>query len=106
VAPALPCARGAVVSGTGERQPGMDRSEIAPLTGLRAFAALAVVLYNHRMLIHSALPGLPDSVGSQGYLGVDVFFVLSGFVLALNYGGRIHSGRDYFEFVGYRVARL
>ena len=84
----------------------MDRSEIAPLTGLRAFAALAVVLYNHRVLLHSALPGLPASVGSQGYLGVDVFFVLSGFVLALNYGGRIHSGRDYFEFVGYRVARL
>ena len=84
----------------------MDRTEIAPLTGLRAFAALAVVLYNQRMLIHSALPGLPASVGTQGYLGVDVFFVLSGFVLALNYGGRIHSGRDYFEFVGYRVARL
>jgi peptidoglycan/LPS O-acetylase OafA/YrhL len=84
----------------------MDRSEIAPLTGLRAFAALAVVLYNHRQVIQDSLPGYPGAAGSHGYLGVDVFFVLSGFVLALNYGGRLRGGRDYFEFVGYRVARL
>ncbi len=39
-------------------------------------------------------------------LFVDFFFILSGFVIALNYAGRIKNPRDYGDFLWRRVARL
>jgi peptidoglycan/LPS O-acetylase OafA/YrhL len=62
------------------------------LDGLRAFAAFAVVL------MHCHVPGL-----SAGYLGVDLFFVLSGYLitsnLLLEHGrtGAIALGRFYWR---------
>lgn len=48
-----------------------DNLEYQPaLDGLRAFAAVTIVLY------HLHLPGL-----AGGYIGVDIFFVLSGFLI-------------------------
>jgi peptidoglycan/LPS O-acetylase OafA/YrhL len=38
--------------------------------------------------------------------GVDFFFVLSGFVIAHNYAGRIKSWRDYAGFLQKRLARI
>jgi len=82
------------------------RREIDALTGLRAVAALGVVA-------HHQVPGMHGIVGERwlaildrGYLGVDVFFTLSGFVLAYNYGGRLGSAADYVRFVGLRLARI
>jgi peptidoglycan/LPS O-acetylase OafA/YrhL len=45
---------------------------------------------------------------SAGYLGVDVFFVLSGFVLAYNYSDRLSQWRprEAASFVQNRVARV
>jgi peptidoglycan/LPS O-acetylase OafA/YrhL len=39
-------------------------------------------------------------------LFVDFFFILSGFVIALNYDGRIASRLDYGDFLWRRIARL
>jgi peptidoglycan/LPS O-acetylase OafA/YrhL len=51
--------------------------------------------------------GLRNSLFPGGYLSVDVFFVLSGFVLSLNYGGAISSGAiDARAFIVARFARL
>ncbi len=54
----------------------MNRSErrLPVVDGLRALAVIAVVLFH----------GFPSQVGG-GYIGVDVFFVISGFVIALRY---------------------
>jgi peptidoglycan/LPS O-acetylase OafA/YrhL len=54
----------------------MDRIErrLPGVDGLRAVAVVAVVLYH----------GFPQIVRG-GYIGVDIFFVISGFVIALRY---------------------
>lgn len=71
------------------------QNEIAPLTGLRGIAALWVLGY------HTAL--VP-----AGYLGVDLFFVLSGFVIAYNYAdaGLHADGARYRDFLWRRLARI
>ncbi|NHO54972.1 acyltransferase family protein [Acetobacter estunensis] len=58
--------------------------EIRALTGLRGLAACLVVLYHQ--VEAGSLPTLPliGPVVARGYLSVDVFFVLSGFVMGLS----------------------
>lgn len=61
-----------------------ERSHLTALTGLRFLAAIHVVLFHRR----EAFPGLPYAVENllvSGNIGVNLFFVLSGFVLAYNY---------------------
>jgi len=70
------------------------RSELTPpstekidaLTGLRWFAALAVVLDHN--VPGGYTPRAVTQFFASGSMGVTVFFVLSGFVLAYNYDGR------------------
>jgi peptidoglycan/LPS O-acetylase OafA/YrhL len=52
--------------------------------------------------------GLESSGGFMARfpLFVDFFFVLSGFVIALSYTGRIHNARSYGDFLWRRLARL
>jgi peptidoglycan/LPS O-acetylase OafA/YrhL len=57
---------------------------IDALTGLRGLAAWWVVFYHFREAIHSF--EFLQQIFSGGYLAVDLFFVLSGFVLAISYG--------------------
>lgn len=83
------------------------RAEVRALTGLRGIAALMVAVYH----IDPELRGLGAfgrAVG-RGYLWVDLFFVLSGFVLALNYGARFERGWSaghWHDFLLRRVARI
>lgn len=57
---------------------GSGKTRIGNLTGLRGFAAFWVLLLHYFGKFNMNL-------FNKGYLGVDVFFVLSGFVLALVY---------------------
>jgi peptidoglycan/LPS O-acetylase OafA/YrhL len=59
------------------------RAEILALTGLRAVAAYWVVAF-HFVRADSRVPVLSAVIG-DGYIAVDLFFVLSGFVLAERY---------------------
>lgn len=71
-------------------------NRFALLDGLRGLAAIAVVLYH---VDHAFMPG--------GHLAVDFFFILSGFVIALNYQARLASGElGFFRFTALRIARL
>ena len=65
---------------------------IRALTGLRIVAALWVVLFHFRPLIWDASPRLKDDLApifNAGAQGVDLFFILSGFVLTWNYLDRM-----------------
>ena len=77
------------------------------LTGLRGVAAVVVVSH-HLLLRLGAVDAIPG-VGQRGYLAVDLFFVLSGFVMALGYGtwfaGAV-SRQEYAIFLSRRVARV
>ena len=62
--------------------------EIKALTGLRIVAAVWVVLFHFRPLLREASPGFSDALAPLldcGAQGVDLFFILSGFVLTWNY---------------------
>ncbi|TWD79528.1 peptidoglycan/LPS O-acetylase OafA/YrhL [Kribbella amoyensis] len=81
------------------------RSEILALTGVRAAAALAVVLH-HIGLPDSAPVPLRNLVAS-GYIGVPLFFMLSGLVLAWNYSTLTAvEGRRLWRFYLARIARV
>ena len=88
--------------------------ESRALTGLRGIAAL-LVLMHHFSLHFSESPGGSGLSGMlrQGYLGVDLFFVLSGFVISMVYGrwfGAASLGQPWAArvstFLLRRVARI
>jgi peptidoglycan/LPS O-acetylase OafA/YrhL len=70
------------------------------LEGVRGAAALLVVVYH----MHDEIPALAAT--RNGYLAVDLFFVLSGFVIAGAYAARLRDAREGFAFMGRRFARL
>jgi peptidoglycan/LPS O-acetylase OafA/YrhL len=86
--------------------------EIRALTGLRIVAALWVVLFHFRPLLWQAAPGFASALApilDCGAQGVDLFFILSGFVLTWNYMdkmGRTWSTRATLRFLWLRLARV
>jgi peptidoglycan/LPS O-acetylase OafA/YrhL len=81
-----------------------SRTEIRALTSLRGVAALAVVIYHFRREFGAAIDlDAYTSFFASGYLWVDFFFVLSGFVMAYVYGGEF---ADNLQFSGYRTFLL
>jgi peptidoglycan/LPS O-acetylase OafA/YrhL len=76
------------------------------LTALRFFAALYILVYHRRDEL-SGYANLLDRIVANGFVGVPLFFVLSGFVLAYNYvgrDGRLGSGARSFYVA--RMARI
>jgi len=65
---------------------------------MRGVAALIVVIYHFEGVFPATVPG--------GYLAVDLFFMLSGFVLAAVYLPRFERGMGVREFMISRVRRL
>ncbi|MGM9472062.1 acyltransferase family protein [Pseudarthrobacter sp. YS3] len=83
--------------------------QVHALTGVRIIAAMWVVLFHVRGNIASEFPWLDDIIGpvvAHGELGVDLFFALSGYVLALNYGERMGWRLDHKATVKFWWARL
>jgi peptidoglycan/LPS O-acetylase OafA/YrhL len=79
--------------------------DIKPLTSLRFFAAMWVVLYHYWPKLAGA--GEMPGVVAKGYLGVELFFVLSGFILCHVYLPAYEEGRyKYGDFVWARLARV
>jgi peptidoglycan/LPS O-acetylase OafA/YrhL len=77
--------------------------KIEELESIRGVAALLVVLF-HMPAWNAHLNNIQFVHNS--YYMVDLFFVLSGFVMNLNYGDRLHSVRDLVRFQFLRLGRL
>ncbi|KPX57951.1 putative Exopolysaccharide production protein ExoZ [Pseudomonas amygdali pv. photiniae] len=85
---------------------GMER--LYSLQGLRGMAVLGVVLF-HMMSVESKFSGgdilLPPMLDFF-QLGVDLFFVISGFVMVIVSRGRFQSGVEARRFLFNRVSRI
>lgn len=68
-----------------------SRRLIDPLTGIRGFAAIWVVLYHLRPTIRVTYPSLTPlhNFVDAGYLGVDLFAFLSGFIITYTYSVKL-----------------
>ncbi len=73
------------------------------LDGLRGVAALMVIFYH---IGESFATSPVDQVINHGYLAVDFFFVLSGFVIGYAYDGRWRRGLTEKGFLLRRLIRL
>ena len=86
----------------------MDGKRIVRLDGLRFFAALCVIFFHFAFRGAAAgvmppldLPKWLIGLSQYGYLGVSLFFMISGFVIAYS-----AQGRAPLEFAAARFARL
>ncbi len=70
------------------------------LTALRFFAAMWVVIFDFWPALGRPMPAFI----AKGYLGVELFFVLSGFILSHVYLGAV--GERRFSYPGFLWARL
>ena len=82
----------------------MQAQHLKPLTALRFFAAAWVVLFAFWPRLDV---GFTPMLVSKGYLGVEVFFILSGFILSHVYLPATEEGRfRYGPFLWARLARI
>ncbi len=69
---------------------------LPPLTGIRAIAAGLVFFYHWFFSYAAALPLLVRAPFEVGYVGVPIFFALSGFLLTVRYHGDFQHQRITF----------
>lgn len=82
----------------------MAKAHFQTLDAMRGVAAVAVLIYHFRRLIS---PEWGETFGfASGYLAVDLFFVLSGFVIALAYDPKLGAGMSFGHFFRLRAIRL
>ena len=80
------------------------RPRLEALTTLRFFAALHVVLFHLRVVrILDGGPWWYQNFAGIGYVGVNFFFVLSGFILVYTYAGPALDVRRFWQA---RLARI
>ena len=92
--------------------PKTDTRYLPALTGLRFWLALWVILHHLRgkgMILEQweqSLPHIPQSLLRGGYLAVQTFFILSGFVLARSYASTRWNRQSLTRFAMARFARI
>ncbi len=82
--------------------PYLNQKKIEELESIRGLAALLIVFYHFPKW--SSL--LDVGIINNGYLMVDLFFVLSGFVIYSAYANKISSSKDLLRFQFLRFGRL
>lgn len=86
------------------------RNRLAAIDGLRGLAAMGVVLYhlsaNLKVDLALSLPSIINVIMSYGYLGVPIFFVISGLVISLSVGDSEITRAYAGKFIIKRSLRL
>ena len=85
-----------------------NRRELKSLTALRGLAAMAVVMQHFSATAQSDCRDTIPSLVPHGYVGVDFFFVLSGFIMAYTYADDFQrqGWKAFAPFLAKRVARI
>lgn len=77
------------------------------LTGFRCLAACLVFVYHNRKYWRNSLPVEVIRLLNEFHIGVSLFFVLSGFLIAYTYGEKpLQSPGAYWRYIGLRLARI
>lgn len=82
--------------------PHKDYGDTSFITGMRAFAALAVVLIHAGGAGFRELGSIGNNIADFGRAGVYVFFVISGFSVASSY----ENSKCYLEYLNKRLWRV
>jgi len=80
------------------------KDRVEQLDGLRGIFSILVIAHHHNAFKDSVFYNNFFVINSS--LFVDFFFVLSGFVIAMNYIGRIRTSGDFVIFMKKRFVRL
>lgn len=84
----------------------LGNKPLPALTSLRFFVAVLVVTFHYMPREVGFMP-LFRNIVNHGYVGVSIFFVLSGFILAYNYRDEQFSLREVrWRFYTRRIARI
>lgn len=104
----MPFAAAAAAAATAAAPPPAARPYLPALTGIRAVAAYLVCLHHFNPFAEGpGLSGFLHDVVLEFHVGVPVFFVLSGFLIALRYYGTERwTGRWWRGYLRNRVARI
>ena len=80
--------------------------QIRSVQALRAIAALFVVTYHSTVLCHDEVASAPLGTWDNGNSGVDLFFVISGFIMMVS-SQRLRQRTDgWLKFIRLRLVRL
>ncbi len=92
-------------------QPAEVNQYLPTLTALRGIAALWVVLFHLDVIIYhrelgTLLPQQWSGLIAKGYLWVDLFFILSGFIICHIYGEQLSGNKQLSKITSYLKARF
>jgi peptidoglycan/LPS O-acetylase OafA/YrhL len=77
------------------------------LTGFRVVAACLVFFAHHVYFLPAGAPSWVQQLVAGSYMGVSLFFVLSGYLIARQYFNQpFDSVAGYFRYLGLRLARI
>jgi peptidoglycan/LPS O-acetylase OafA/YrhL len=76
---------------------------LASVQGLRGIAAIAVALFHFTGQMSSVLANI---LHEYGWLGVDIFFVISGFIIPYSLQGKGYTIRSFPNFMARRMVRI
>ena len=84
-----------------------QRTIYPALTGLRFIAASIIFVFHNQDLIPETVPLLLRNIIAEFHIGVSVFFVLSGFLIANQFSGTsFEKPKAYFKYLAIRFGRI